>query len=74
MGVLNRWLKSKPAATVTGCRLVPHSTDVGRGYVVVRVRDGQRLSWDSLPQRDGPAAYNIVGESHHATDLQDEGR
>lgn len=44
----------------------------GRGLVVVRATDGQRLAWQSLPRRDGLESINVVGEQHYLAALQNK--
>lgn len=36
----------------------------GSGYVVKRLADRQRLSWQTLPVGDGLRAFNVAGTSH----------
>src|SRR2546426_6882489 len=68
------WFKSlfsdRSAAADVGYRLEPHETDTGRGYVVIRAEDGQRLSWETLPRRDGLESLEVRGESHRTEALQ----
>jgi hypothetical protein len=44
--------------------------DNGRGYVVVRRSDGQRLRWETLPRKEGLLSFNVVGAAFHAAALQ----
>jgi hypothetical protein len=44
--------------------------DGGRGFVVRRIMDGQRLRWQTLPKRDGLESFNVAGTSHHADAMQ----
>lgn len=44
----------------------------GRGFVVVRNSDGQRLQWRTLPRRAGLESINVVGEQYYALALRDE--
>ncbi len=68
------WLRNlfSPAAQEPGAlyRLEPHETETGRGFVVVRVEDGQRLAWETLPRGDGLESLDVRGESHRAAALQ----
>jgi len=53
--------------------LVPFETDdgQGRGYVVERLKDGQRLAWDFLSNRgENMESMGVAGETHHSEDLQ----
>lgn len=44
----------------------------GRGYVVVRRSDNQRLRWQTLPEsEEGIFSLNVVGATFHAAALQD---
>jgi hypothetical protein len=51
--------------------LVPHQTENGRGYVIERVSDGQRLRWLTIPLESGLFAFDLVGESRRVAELQD---
>ncbi len=51
-------------------RLEPYETDTGRGFVVLRVEDGQRLAWETLPLDDGLESIEVHGESYRAEALQ----
>lgn len=48
------------------------SNGESRGYVVVRAKDGQRLSWKTLPKSEGIRAHGVAGESYHMEDVQSE--
>lgn len=52
-------------------QLVPHRTDNGRGYVVERTNDGQRLHWRTVPLKTRLFPINIVGESRRLFELRD---
>jgi hypothetical protein len=52
-------------------RLVWNEFEGGRGFVVQRAEDLQRLKWDDLPL--DLLAVNISGETFHARNLQDVG-
>ena len=43
----------------------------GRGFVVVRLADGQRLRWESLPRGEGIESVNVVGERYRLDNLQE---
>jgi HIRAN domain-containing protein len=43
----------------------------GRGFVVMRVADGQHLRWQSLPRGDGLESVNVVGERYRLDAIQD---
>jgi hypothetical protein len=43
----------------------------GRGFVVQRVCDAKRLSWHTLPKRDGLESLLVAGVSHRHAQLQD---
>jgi HIRAN domain len=43
----------------------------GRGFVVERIADHQRLSWYTLPKLDGLDAVRVAGVSHRHAQLQD---
>lgn len=51
-------------------RLVRHKYVMGRGYVVERVTDHQRLRWTYLRGKDGLRALSVHGEAYHMDDLQ----
>jgi hypothetical protein len=51
--------------------LVPYSTTGGRGYVVQRTKDKQRLSYWSLPVSQGLYAFDVAGTSYRKEALQD---
>jgi hypothetical protein len=51
--------------------LVQHSTSEGRGYVVQRTEDKQRLSYWSLPISQGLYAFDVAGTSRRKEALQD---
>jgi HIRAN domain len=42
----------------------------GRGYVVVRLADGQHLRWQSLPRGEGLESVNVVGERYRSDAIQ----
>lgn len=44
--------------------------EAGRGYVVKRASDGQRLRWQTLPRSKGMEAVRVAGVSHRADALQ----
>jgi hypothetical protein len=44
----------------------------GRGFVVVRNSDGQRLQWRTLPRKAGLESVNVVGEQYYALALRDQ--
>jgi hypothetical protein len=46
--------------------------DDGRGFVVVRNSDGQRLQWRGLPRKAGLESINVVGEQYYALALRDQ--
>ena len=48
-----------------------NETDEGRGFVVRRISDGQRLQWRTLAKSDGLEAVPIVGVSYRKKALQD---
>lgn len=53
--------------------LVPFTNEnpPGRGYVVERIADGQRMAWDFLSNRgEGMESHGVAGETHHLEDLQ----
>ena len=43
----------------------------GRGFVVVRLADGQHLSWQTLPHGEGLESVNVVGERYRVDAIQD---
>jgi hypothetical protein len=43
----------------------------GRGFVVVRLADGQHLRWQTLPRGEGLESVNVVGERYRLDTLQD---
>ena len=43
----------------------------GRGYVVVRRADGQRLRWETLPRAEGLYSVGVTGARFHAAALED---
>lgn len=47
-----------------------NGTHNGRGYVVRRTSDGQRLNYSTLARQDGLEAINVVGESRRMEVLQ----
>ena len=51
-------------------KLVAHSYKNGSGYIVVRIKDDQRLSHWTLPIEDGLESIPVSGESHHIKELQ----
>jgi hypothetical protein len=53
--------------------LEPSEFENGRGFVVVRRTDGQRLSWQTLPRSQGLESINVVGERFRPEALQDPG-
>ena len=55
----------------TDFELVQHSTSGGKGYVVQRTKDKQRLSYWSLPVSQGLYAFDVAGTSYRKEALQD---
>lgn len=55
----------------TDFELKGHSTAEGRGYVVQRSQDRQRLAYWSLPVSQGLYAFNVAGTSYRRKALQD---
>src|SRR5438132_1568537 len=53
--------------------LVHNAWENGSGYTMLRLADGQRLAWETLPKKDGFQCLEVVGESHHRKDLQQSG-
>lgn len=56
-------------------QLVEFTTDnpYGWGYVVERLKDGQKLAWEFLSNRgEGMESLDVAGESHHHEDLQSD--
>lgn len=51
--------------------LEPSEFEDGRGYVVVRLADGQHLRWRSLPRGEGLESVNVVGERYRSDAIQD---
>src|SRR5688572_28522636 len=45
--------------------------EAGRGFVVVRSSDGQRLQWQTLPRLAGLESVSVVGEQYYALGLRD---
>ena len=43
----------------------------GRGFVAERIANHQRLSWQTLPKRDGLESVPVAGVSHRLAELQD---
>lgn len=43
----------------------------GRGYVVIRQSDGQRLQWRTLPKSSGLESVNVVGEKYYGAAVAD---
>jgi hypothetical protein len=43
----------------------------GRGFVVQRICDAKRLSWHTLPKREGLESLLVAGVSHRQAQLQD---
>ncbi len=50
--------------------LVKFSDSEGRGLVVRRLSDLQKLSWQTLPKRDGLQSLKVAGTSHRLKALQ----
>ena len=50
--------------------LVQHSTAEGKGYVVERTKDKQKLSYWSLPVSQGLYAFDVAGTSYRKEALQ----
>jgi hypothetical protein len=50
--------------------LVKHSTSEGKGYVVQRTKDKQRLRYETLPLSQGLYAFNVAGTSYRNEALQ----
>ena len=44
----------------------------GRGFIVVRSSDDQRLDWRSLPRSDGLESLNVVGEQFYVPAIEHE--
>lgn len=55
----------------TDFELVQHSTTGGKGYVVQRTKDKQKLSYWSLPVSQGLYAFDVAGTSYRKEALQD---
>ena len=70
MGFLGRLFGLRPKSEDADYELVPSQFETGSGFVVRRLADGQRLSWRTLPHREGIEAANVVGVSHHMKALQ----
>lgn len=49
----------------------PYDEEHGQGYVVLRVSDQKRLSWQTLPRDDGLRSLPLVGERYRLENLQD---
>jgi hypothetical protein len=62
------FLSGKPE---TDFELVEFSTSVGKGYIVQRTKDKQRLSYWSLPISQGLYAFDVAGTSYRQEALQD---
>ncbi len=45
----------------------------GAGFVLERVADGQLLSWQSLPRKEGLESVNVAGVSRRRVALQGDG-
>jgi hypothetical protein len=63
-------MTTEPEGTGADYRLEPRESDTGHGFIVVRVADGQRLAWETLPRRDGLESLDVRGESHRLDALQ----
>jgi hypothetical protein len=55
----------------TDFELVEFSTAGGKGYVVQRTKDKQKLSYWSLPVSQGLYAFDVAGTSYRKEALQD---
>ena len=52
-------------------RLVRSSLGNGSGFVMERISDGQRLSWQRLNQdHPGLYAFDVAGENHYRNEIQ----
>lgn len=51
-------------------KLVPYENKLGRGFVVVRIKDVRILSHWTLPIEDGLELINVVGEKFYAKNLR----
>ncbi|MBI4520049.1 MAG: hypothetical protein HY701_04380 [Gemmatimonadetes bacterium] len=51
--------------------LEPFQSDSGRGFVVCRSQDDQRLNWRTLPRSEGIESMLVVGEQYRIENLQD---
>jgi hypothetical protein len=45
--------------------------DEGQGLVLVRLRDSQKLRWQTLAKSSGMLCFSVAGVSHHQEALQD---
>lgn len=50
--------------------LVPFDGDQGKGFVIRRTSDGQKLNWRGLPKSAGLESLNVVGVQHTGDALQ----
>ena len=71
MGFFSRVFGARRRPPDVDYELEPSQGDEGRGFVVRRVSDGQRLRWQTLPKSHGIESVNIVGVSHRLDALQD---
>jgi hypothetical protein len=51
--------------------LQPFAGDSGKGFIVERVKDEERLAWDELPVGKGIMSFPVAGTSHRPLPLQD---
>ena len=61
-----------PSTSNYDYELMESEFDNGRGLVVRRLSDGQKLAWRSLPGSDGLESINVVGEQHYLAALQNK--
>ena len=71
MGLFSKFFGGKGSPPEADYELEPSQGDQGRGFVVRRVSDGQRLRWQTLPKSHGIESVSIVGVSHRLDALQD---
>ena len=72
MGFLD-WLLGKRSFSppvIATHRLVPFEAEGGRGYVLERASDGQRLCWDDLDEDGEINAFPVAGVSRRHRALQ----
>ena len=61
-----------PPATDAAYQLIPSKGGLGRGFIVRRVTDDQRLRWKTVPKGGGLWSFNVVGERHRPKALADQ--